>query len=170
MLCTQSSSTVFKDANLHQEFIFPMKSLRLQNGMLFPWNKQKLYANLRLSIWCVLCFCVQQWIIKLHVESLPKLRGLKISCQIALLLLEVESFLIYRNCFCTTRHTVLHNSKHKTWISEKLQDGKKTELHTLKILCSRHKDLIEIWNFFLCTYPCMYVNDEHSYTCREGRT
>lgn len=61
------------------------------------------------------------------ILSLPKLRGLKISCR---MLLEVESFVVHRSCFCatrqrgTTRHTVLHNSENKTWISEKFQDEK----------------------------------------------
>lgn len=72
-------------------------------------------------------FSVQQWNVKLHVESFPKLRGLKINFQVALLLLKAEVLLVYSSCFCaarqrgTTRHIVLHNSKHKTEFSEKFQ-------------------------------------------------
>lgn len=148
MLCTQSSSTVFKDINLDEEFSFPVNSLQLQNGMLFLWNKHKLSANLRLSTWYVLCFSVQQWIIKLHVESLPKLKGLKKSCQNALLLLEVKSFVVYRSCFCTTRQRGRGYHEELFYITVSIELNslrnfkiKKTELHTLKIFCSGHKDL-----------------------------
>lgn len=148
-----------------------MNSLQLQNGMLFLWNKHKLYADLRLSIWYVLCLMSNTESLNC-ILSLPKLRGLKISCR---MLLEVESFVVHRSCFCatrqrgTTRHTVLHNSENKTWISEKFQDEKNLSYTHWRYSALDTKILYK-FETFLCTYSCTYVYDEHSYKCREGRT